>query len=302
MERIGELAAIATAMSWTVGALFFERGIKHLGVLTVNFIKVLIAFLLLTVTATIFRGMPLPLDASFNNLIFLSISGFVGFVITDMFLFSSYKTVGPRVAMLFMALSPPMTAGIAYLFLDETLNRNGLLGMGLVISGIILAIIGRSNNANSSSLDFRKINREDRRGYLFAFLASLGQSIGMVLTRVGMEGYNAVAGAQIRTFTGIIGFGLISLIFYGGKNIRDAAKNPAGLKYTSIGSVFGPFLGVTLSLFAIQRTSTGIASTLFGLTPVLIILPELFLQKKKIKPLEIAGAIVAVCGTAMFFL
>jgi len=112
--------------------------------------------------------------------------------------------------------------------------------MSLVISGIILAIIGRANG-----FGFLKIDKEDRRGYIFAFLASLGQSIGINLTKIGVEGYNAIAGTQIRTFTAIIGFGIMSLVLYGGKNIRNAIKNIEGLKYTSAGSVFGPFLGVT---------------------------------------------------------
>ena len=297
MERIGELSAIATAICWTIGALFFERGVKLIGVLTVNFVKVVIAFILLTITATVFRGMPVPLDATFHNLLYLSLSGLIGFVIADMFLFSSYRSVGPRFAMLFMALSPPMTAGIAYLFLGEALEQRSLLGMSLVICGIFMAIIGRSN-----TLVFFRINREDRRGYIFAFIASVGQSIGMVLTKIGVEGYDPVSGTQIRIFIGIIGFGIASLVLYGGKNIKNATRNAQGLKYTSIGSVFGPFLGVTLSLYAIQRVSAGIVSTLIGLTPVIIIVPELLFLKRKIKPLEIAGAIIAVCGTAFFFL
>ena len=297
MERIGELAALATAMCWTTGALFFERGIKHIGVLTVNFIKVVIAFFLLAITSTIFRGMPIPLDATLHNWLFLSMSGFIGFVITDLLLFTAYGTVGPRVAMLFMALSPPMTAGIAYLFLGESLEQRGLLGMSLVITGIFLAVLGRSKG-----LLFSKVNKEDRRGYIFAFFASLGQSIGMILTKIGVEGYNAVSGTQIRTLTAIAGFAIISLVFYRGQNIRNAAKNIEGLKFTAAGSVFGPFLGVTLSLVAIQRVSAGIVSTLIGLTPVMIIIPELVFLKRKIRPLEIAGAIIAVCGTAVFFL
>ena len=240
MDRIGELAALATAMCWTTGALFFERGVKHIGVLTVNFIKVVIAFFLLAITAAIFRGMPIPLDATFHNWLFLSLSGFIGFVITDLLLFTAYGTVGPRVAMLFMALSPPMTAGIAYLFLGESLEQRGFLGMSLVITGIFLAVLGRSNG-----LAFSKVNKEDRRGYIFAFFASLWQSIGMILTKIGIEGYNAVSGTQIRTLTAIAGFAIISLVFYRGKNIRNAARNIEGLKFTAAGSVFGPFLGVT---------------------------------------------------------
>ena len=296
MDRAGELAAFATALCWTMGAVFFEQGIKRLGVLTVNFIKVSIAFVLLTITAALFRGMPLPLDAPRNALIFLPVSGLVGFVIADIFLFSAYATVGPRVAMLFMALSPPMTAGIAYFFLDESLGPKGLLGMGLVIAGIIMAIFGKSG------FNVFKIARDDRRGYVFAFLYSLGQSAGLSLTKLGVAGYDPVSGTQIRTLTAIIGFGLASLVLHRGQNIKNALKNTVGLKFTAIGSIFGPFLGVTLSLFAVQRTSAGIVSTITGLTPVLILLPEIVFLKKKVKPLEIAGALVAVCGTAVFFL
>jgi len=297
MERIGELAAFGTAVCWTIGALFFERGIKHIGVLAVNFYKVAGAFILLTATAALFRGMPLPLDAPPNAWLFLSLSGIIGFVITDIFLFSAYDTVGPRITMLFTALSPTMTAGIAFLFLGESPGQRGLLGMGLVIVGIILAVLGRLD-----SFEFSKISKEDRQGYVFAFIAALGQSIGMIMTKLGVEGYDAVSGTQIRVFVAVIGFAIVSLLFHGGKNISNALKSVEGMKATSIGAVFGPFLGVTLSMFAIQRVSAGVVSTLIGLTPILIIVPEIFVLKKKIKALEIAGAVVAVAGTAMFFL
>ena len=297
MQRIGELAAFGTAISWTLSAIFFEQGLKHIGVLAVNFFKVVFALVLLIITAAFMRGMPLPFDAPLNAWIYLSLSGFVGFVITDIFLFSAYDTVGPRIAMLFMALSPLMTAAIAWIFLGESLGQRGILGVCLVITGILITVFGRLDN-----LEFFKIPKKDKLGYLFAFLASLGQSIGMTLTKVGGEAYSPVSGTQIRVFTAIIGFAFASLFFHKGKNIKKALKSLEGLKYTAIGAVFGPFLGVTFSLFALQRTSAGIVSTIIGLTPVLIIIPELLVFKKKIKPLEIAGALVAVCGTSVFFL
>ena len=251
--------------------------------------------------------MPLPLDAPVNAWIFLSLSGLVGFVFADLFLFNAYGTVGPRVAMLFMALSPPMTAGIAYLFLGELMGPKGYLGMALVISGIILTILGKSGfnlfrKDHTGPKPGIKITREEKQGYVYAFLSSLGQSVGMSLTKIGVAGYDPVSGTQIRVLTAIIGFGIVSLVMHRGKNIITALKSVSGLKYTAIGAVFGPFLGVTLSLFAIQRTNAGIVSTFVGLTPVLILAPEIIFQKKKVKPLEIMGAIVAVGGSIIFFL
>ena len=297
MQRIGELAAFGTAVAWTIGALFFEQGVKRIGVLSVNFYKVVIAFVLLTITAAFLRGMPLPFDAPPRAVIFLTLSGIIGFVVTDMFLFTAYGTIGPRITMLIMALSPPVTAGIAYVFLDESLGSMGALGMILVIIGICMTVFGKQNSVSIS-----KIDKVDMRGYIFALIASIGQSIGMVLTKAGLGNYDPVSGTQIREIAAIIGFALVALVYDRGRGLMKAAKSFDGLKFTAGGAVFGPFIGVALSLFAIQRISAGIVSTLIGLTPVVIILPEILFFKKKVKFLEIAGAVVAVIGTAIFFM
>ncbi|MBQ0123443.1 MAG: EamA family transporter [Bacteroidales bacterium] len=67
-------------------------------------------------------------------------------------------------------------------------------------------------------------------------------------------------------------------------------------------TLFGPFIGVSLSLMAVEYTRAGIASTLMALTPVLIILPYSFIYKQKIKLQEVFGTIVTIIGVAMFFL
>ena len=132
MERIGELAAFGTALCWTVSALFFERASKKIGVLAVNFYKLVFAFGFLILSAILMRGMALPLDASPRAWMLLSLSGLIGFVITDIFLFSAYVLIGSRITMLFLAMSPPMTALLGYVFLGETMGARGLLGMAMV--------------------------------------------------------------------------------------------------------------------------------------------------------------------------
>jgi drug/metabolite transporter (DMT)-like permease len=117
MQRIGELAAFGTAVCWTVSALFFERASKRIGVLAVNFYKLIFAFGFLLITAVLMRGVALPFDASPRAWLFLSLSGLIGFVITDIFLFSAYVMIGSRITMLFLAMSPPMTAILGYVFL-----------------------------------------------------------------------------------------------------------------------------------------------------------------------------------------
>ena len=81
------------------------------------------------------------------------------------------------------------------------------------------------------------------------------------------------AGTFIRAVFGLAGFLLIVLL--GGKTdrIKAAAGDGKGMAFTALTTFFGPFVGVLLSLMAVQYAKAGIASTLMALTPVLIIIP-----------------------------
>jgi len=297
MSYIGEIAAFGTAICWTLSALFFEQGTKRIGVLGVNFYKVVFAFVFLTITAWIVKGKPFPIDAGPHEWFFLTVSGFIGFVITDIFLFTAYKTIGSRMATLFLAISPAFTALLGYVFLNEVLSVKALLAMALVASGIILAVLSRERIQMSSVAKTLSI-----RGYIFAFLSSIGQSVGMIFTRQGVKNYDAISGTQIRVMSAIVGFALVSLIFERGKSVTQSPKDSQGMRFTFIGSIFGPFLGVALSLFAMQHTKTGIVSTLIGLTPILIIPPAVLILKQRVKLFEVVGAVIAVAGSALFFM
>ena len=74
------------------------------------------------------------------------------------------------------------------------------------------------------------------------------------------------------------------------------------MKRIALGSVFGPFLGVSFSLIAIQHTQAGIAATIMAIVPVLIIPPAIILFHEKVNWKEILGAVIAVAGVAIFFL
>ncbi|MFP4378277.1 MAG: EamA family transporter, partial [Spirochaetales bacterium] len=51
-----------------------------------------------------------------------------------------------------------------------------------------------------------------------------------------------------------------------------------------------------------QNTSTGVASTIMALVPVLIIVPSMILFKERVTPREVIGSLIAVGGVAILFL
>jgi drug/metabolite transporter (DMT)-like permease len=117
-----------------------------------------------------------------------------------------------------------------------------------------------------------------------------------------MGSYDAFAATHVRIMAGMVGFAFIVIGLRKKELVKKAIGDRKGMKFIFIGSFFGPFLGVSFSLLAVQNTATGIAATLMSLMPVLLIPPSIIWFKQKVSIAEIAGAVVSVGGVALFFI
>lgn len=295
-QYTGEFAALATAIFWTITALAFEHASKRAGSLAVNMIRLVLAFFLLGIFSFFIRGSFLPLDATPFAWFWLGLSGLIGLVLGDYFLFKSYTLITSRISMLVMTLVPPMTALIGWLLLGEKMIPLHLLGMFLTVGGISLAIFSRPDHGKKIKLNYSS------KGLFFALIGAAGQAGGLVLSKFGMRDYNAFAASHIRIIVAVAGYALIILFLGKSQLIRNALKDSKGMRTIALGSVFGPFLGISFSLLAVKYTHTGIAATLMSIVPILIIAPSIILFKQRFSWLEIIGAIISVAGVAMMFL
>lgn len=299
---LGEIAALLTAVFWTVTSMSFESAGKKVGSLAVNLIRLCIAFLIYGVVNYFRRDMILPLDAGFERWAWLALSGLVGFVIGDLLLFQAFVVVGARISMLIMALTPPITAFFSWLLLGEIMSAMNLIGMFVTLAGISIVILKRERSNDNGKMKSKIITNYSIRGILLAFGGAIGQGIGLVLSKKGMGDYDAFAASHIRVITGMVCFAII--FFFAGyyNKVWNALKHWPAMKRITLGSIFGPFLGVSFSLLAIQHTKAGIAATLMSIVPVLIIPPAIVFFGEKINWKEVLGAVITVFGVAIFFL
>ncbi len=302
-SHLGEVIALGTAVCWTATGLAFQQATRRAGSLSVNLIRLLMAFVIYAVVSYFLRGRFFPSDASTFNWVWLSISGLVGFVFGDYFLFKSYEYISARISMLVMSLSPPFAAFISWITLGETMDLRSLFAMTVTLAGIVLVV------TEKKKLDDEKLGKKkglqfsfSPKGLVFALLGTIGQATGLVLSKYGMEDYNVFAATQIRVITGSIGFVILITVINRWPKVKAAAKDLKAIRFMAIGAVFGPFIGVYLSLLSVKYTSVGIASTIMAIIPVLIIPPAILLYKEKVTLKEIIGALVTVGGVALFFI
>jgi drug/metabolite transporter (DMT)-like permease len=309
MHYLGEAISLAVAVSWTVTALFAEVGSKRLGSLQMNVIRMILSLVMLGATLWWFTGSPYPLYADGKTWLWLSMSGFVGYLLGDYCLFNSYIWIGSRFGQLFMTLAPPTAALFGWMLLGETLAWNALLGMLVTLTGIGISVL---NKGESQKLSLKL----PLKGVLYGIGAGVGQGIGLVLSKVGMNFYEGAipageelvtdlvpfASTFIRAVTGAIGFLCVMGFQRQFHTLATSMRDRKGMNAAVWATFAGPFIGVSLSLMAVQYTEAGIASTLMALTPIFILWPSSFFFGQKVTTKEIAGAVISVVGVSLFFL
>ena len=310
MPHLGEIISLVVALSWTVTALCADKASHRIGPMTTNVLRLVLASVFLSVILWICVGHPYPVYADGKAWAWLAASALVGYVFGDWCLFNCYVSIGARFGQLFMTLAPPMAAIAGWAILGETLSWRSGIAMAVTLCGIAISIISRGEGHHVRlTLPLK--------GILLGLGAGLGQGVGLVLSKVGMEHYADIippdapanmgillpfASIMIRAIVGGAGFLVLMVLQKKTSELKSAAYDRKSLGYVLVLTLFGPVLGVSLSLMAVRYTSAGIASTLMSLTPVFILIPYAFIYKQRIRFREILGVVVSMTGVALFFL
>lgn len=310
MNHLGEIISLGVAVSWTITAWYADKASRRVGAMVTNVLRLVLATLFLGLLLWITIGRPYPIYANQEAWFWLSLSALVGYVFGDYCLFNSYLYIGPRFGQLMMTLAPPMAAIAGWIMLKETLSLKSIFAMGITLCGIAISILSRDSGKHFK-LDL------PLKGILLGIGAGVGQGVGLVLSKIGMGHYSEAipadahgqmewvlpfASTMIRAIVGGIGFLIILSLRGGFGKLVSAVKDPVSIKYASIITLFGPAVGVSLSLMAVRYANAGIASTLMALTPVIILVPEVLINKKKIRLKEVIGLAISITGVALFFL
>ncbi len=316
MEHLGELLALFVAVLWTATALFADVASHRLGAMTVNIIRLTLATIFIAITLMLTTGSPYPVYAGKQAWFWLGLSALVGYTFGDFCLFNSYLVMGARFGQLFMTLAPPTAAIAGWILLGERMEGKSWLAMAVTLSGIAVSILSKKEDKEGDHK--KRIGFTiPVKGVFLGLGAGIGQGVGLVLSKIGMNHYSQdipadaprmmesmmpFAATMMRAMVGALGFIAIMGLQKNLHKLVQAPKDRKGFSYAMLTTFFGPFLGVGFSLMAVQYTNAGIAQTLMALTPVLIILPYCLIYKQKVKFREMIGVTLSMAGVAMFFL
>jgi len=294
---LGEFAAIITSATFAMNSAIFTLAGREVGSGVVNRLRLIVASLMLMAAQWIFLGAPWPVGVELDRWVWLGLSGIVGLVVGDAFLFQAFVLVGARISMLMMSLAPILAAFTAWVFLGEALTLWQIMGIFITLIGVMWVILEKNHIQGRQKENYL-------RGVLFGLGGATGQALGLVLAKNGLDGsFSPLSGNFIRMFTAMIVIWLITIIQKKSRTTIQLIINNPPARWKIIGGAFlGPVLGVSLSLFSLQHTSIGVASTLMALTPVFILPIDYFYFKERFGWGTIAGTVIAMLGVAVLFL
>ena len=297
MTYIGEIAALSTVFLWAIGTLSFEAASRRIGSTTVNFIRLVMAWGMLAIWGLASsRYVGVPISASGEQWLWLSMSGLVGFFLGDLCLFRAFILIGPRLSTLVFTLAPPMTALLGWMILGEGLTWTSGLGMALTLGGVAWVVAERRVHASVRHW------HPSAWGISLAILGALGQALGMVLAKKVIKGMDPVVAVQIRITAAIPAFAIMFLALRWYPRVARGLKNGRAMAQTTLGAFVGPVLGVSLLMLSMQYLPAAVSQTFVAALPVVILPFVIVIHKERVSPRAAIGAVLAVAGVAILFI
>ncbi|MFB3891710.1 MAG: DMT family transporter [Phycisphaerae bacterium] len=305
-----ELAGLATAFLWTLSALAWSFCGRRIGSVPTAAIRILLAGAILFAIHWLVFGSPWPRDKAGaplagEPLVLLVISGILGACIADMLQFRGLVLIGPRYGTLILALSPVMSAAMAWLPpMNETLGPGAVAGIALTLGGVAW-VVAEPHERRA----WRTTKRGFRLGVVLSLAAALVAAAGYVVSRMAMQagprwfidgpplaGVDPFVGSMVRVVAAAGGIWL-ALPFM--RSLRPTLRGLADRRAMLIiigGTIVGPVVGIWMSMIALAGAKAGIAVTLINTSPLMMIPLAYLAYGERPTWRALVGTAVAIAG------
>lgn len=195
-EYIGPVCAILTAVAWAIGVIFFKQATRVWSSLALNYFKNLLALILFALTFPLV-GEAFFIEAPFDHVVFLLVSGALGIGMADTLFFQCLTILGAARSAIVECLYSPSIVFFSFLLLGESLSLLDFAG-GVCILSSILFSAGELGNAQG--LDKRQL----LKGLGFGAASMVIMGISIVAVKPILEVYPVLWSTSLRILGGVL--------------------------------------------------------------------------------------------------
>ena len=292
MIVLASAAALCASLAWAFGYVLAQVPATRLGAFEFTRIQLLTSGVALVVFVTVLDGWR---SVDWSQWPVLVIINGISIVVANLALAECLRRAGARRTQLVMTLQTPFVAVLAFIWFGERLPWTGLVGVGLILVGLALAIGGRVSSVGDTRLVGREIVCVLGLGVV---AMGVNAASMLALKPVIVAGTDPLAANAIRCMSAGLFMALIGLW----PSHRFAPREPLTpslLRQAVVPGLLGYGVAVSLFLFALANLDAAVCMALGSLAPVFV-LPILWMRfGLPPMPRAWAGALTAVAGVVV---
>jgi len=293
---LGELFSLLCAVAWALAIIYFRVAGASVPAVELNFVKNLIASLLLgstwIVVWVIFPSLH-AYDFTLKELGLLVLSGLIGITLADTLLLKSLSLIGASRNAVLSCLFSPFVILISILFLNERFTGLQFVGFAIIVAGTLVVSFQKA--------DLGITPENLRKGVVVGILSVLFIAIGMTITKPIVNNASPIATATIRMIAGFFGSCLWILISGRFRQSIVVLKGPLPLKTIFVSTFLGSYLALMLWISGFKLTDTSVASVLNQTSVLFTLVFAAMILKERMSVPKILGAGLGFAGVVLLF-
>jgi len=291
---LGSLFALGSAFFWACAVILFKKSGETFSPLSLNIYKSVVGLLLVSGTMLLL-GIPFFPDQPVNSWLLLSLSGFLGITLADLFFFIALNRLGAGMAAIVECLYLPSVLFFSFLLLDEHLSAGGIFGGLLILAAVLVGSLQKKDLPLTPGLpDASKVP-----AIIAGVMAMIFLALGIVIIKEILAHTDVFWATLVRLSAAIVTLLILVACHPGRQRFFSELKWSRSWLVALPASICGNYIALILWVAGMKYTTASRAAILNQMSTIFIfILAALFL-KEKITTHKGIAIVMAVSGALL---
>ena len=288
---IGEILSLGSAIIWGFSVSLFKIIGNTISPYILNPVKNTIGTILFLITCLIVGNNYFIYPLSIYEYVLIGLSGVIGITIADVLFLRSLNILGTSRSSIINTTYSPMVILLAYFILGEQLQVIHFLGGGLIVGSIIYL------SANPEKKTVENLTQGLILGVIAYTLMALGiVIIKPILTRCADSVYTQLWIILYRLIPGTLLSYVTMSVMLSKAEIKTQLSDKKIWPLIFLGSFLGTYVGLTMWIIGMAKTSASIASILNQTATIFIAFFGWLILKEKFSRKMMVCFLIALLG------
>lgn len=289
---LGDFFALASALVWSFSVILMRVAGYQIPPMPLTFFKSCVALILLVITLILLKQ-PFVVDLSGYDYLRLIISGAVGISVADTMIAASLNRLGASLQALADCAYTPTITVVGFLMFGETLNAWEIMGGLLVVSGVFVGAVIKTDVATRKDMII---------GIILAASAHAIMGVGILMVRDIYREESVIWVTGFRFFVAVLAMFLFGYIKYPGrlKSMLLLGFYRRDMWRTIIPmAILGPFLATLFWIAGFKFLEAGRAAIYNQMSTAFIIILAYIFLGEKLTTRKALGVFLALTGALL---